>query len=122
MTAATKVSGMIKGGPNGTRLVVDASSGTVEGPRLNGTIVGPGGDWVLLGADGAMTLDVRILIKTADGDVYMTYHGFGVNGDITTAPRFEASGEANSWLNTSVCVAKGELIDGGVKYNVFRVG
>jgi len=52
ITANTSLTGMIANGPAGTRVIVDASTGTFEGPRLRGTVSGPGGDWVTVRADG----------------------------------------------------------------------
>ena len=121
MTADVGMKGMVKDGPNGTRVIVSAESGTVVGPVINGTLSGPGGDWVVMNADGSMKLDVRVLIKTDDGDIYMTYHGFGDKDGIRTAPRFETGIASLAWLNSSICVAVGKQIEGGVEYNVFRV-
>jgi hypothetical protein len=123
-TANTAVSAMIPGGPSGTRVIVDASSGTVEGPKLNGTIKGPGGDWVTVRADGSMHLDVRVLVTTDDGaEILVEYKGIGLDGgkSITTTPMFQTGDERYAWLNSTVAVARGAVIDGGVRYDVFAV-
>ena len=124
LTAATNMTGMIAGGPMGTRVIVDASSGTFEGPKLTGTVSGPGGDWVTALADGSLRLDVRILLKTADGaDILMEYQGRSPDGGkhITTAPFFQTGDERYTWLNNAVCVATGGTIDGGVRYEIYQV-
>ena len=98
---------MIANGPMGTRVIVDASSGTFDGPRLRGTVSGPGGDWVTVRADGTMQLDVRILLKTDDGaDIYCEYKGIGLDGatHITTAPMFQTAHENYTWLNNVVAI------------------
>jgi uncharacterized protein DUF3237 len=55
------------GSAGGGRLIVPVSGGTVAGPSLKGTIVAPGGDWIVQRPDGSRVLDVRILLKTEDG-------------------------------------------------------
>lgn len=39
------------------------------GERISGDVVEPGGDWILLGADGWGSLDIRGQIRTDDGAV-----------------------------------------------------
>jgi len=58
------------------RLIVLVSGGTFEGPRLKGTIITPGGDWIEQRADGSRLLDVRILLQTEDAQmIYMSWRG-----------------------------------------------
>ncbi len=124
ISAATTTSGVIANGPAGTRVIVDASTGTFEGERLRGTVHGPGGDWVTVRADGSLHLDVRLLLKTDDGaDIYMEYRGIGLDGasHITTAPMFQTGAEQYAWLNHVVAVARGTTGDGTVTYDVFEV-
>lgn len=60
-------------GPFGTRMVFEVTGGTVEGDRLNGTILGGGADWMLVGPDGYGRLDVRAQLAAKDGAiVYMS--------------------------------------------------
>jgi Protein of unknown function (DUF3237) len=124
LTADTTLTGMIANGPMGTRVIVDASTGTFEGPRLRGTVSGPGGDWVTVRADGSMHLDVRILLKTDDGaDIYCEYKGIGLDGatKITTAPMFQTAHESYTWLNDVVAIARGTSGGGQVTYEVYEV-
>jgi hypothetical protein len=51
-------------GPYGTRLVVDAIGGHFEGPRLRGTILPSGGDWILIDNEAIGHLDVRAAMET----------------------------------------------------------
>jgi len=123
-TAETTLTGMIANGPMGTRVIVDASTGTFEGPKMRGTVSGPGGDWVTVRADGSMQLDVRILLKTDDGaDIYCEYKGIGLDGatKITTAPMFQTAHENYTWLNSVVAVARGTSGGGKVTYDVYEV-
>jgi hypothetical protein len=132
---------IIGAGPLGVRVVGGVTTGTVRGHRLNGTITGPGADWMLIGPDGFGRVDVRIQIETDDGAViYVRYEGLiELNeassaalmdraaetswGDqyLRTSPRFETGDERYSWLNRTVFVARGRVAAGGLEYEVFRV-
>ena len=58
------------------RVIVPVSGGTFEGPTLKGTIVGPGGDWIVRRTDGSMALDVRLVLQTDDAQkISMTWRG-----------------------------------------------
>jgi hypothetical protein len=64
------------GFPGGNRVVVPVTGGTFKGPRLKGTVVGPGGDWIVARPDGASVLDLRILLQTDDAQkIYMNCRG-----------------------------------------------
>jgi hypothetical protein len=63
-------------GPLGRRVLFGAAGGSFEGSRLRGEVLPGGGDWTLFRADGTMTLDVRLILKTDDGALlHMTYSG-----------------------------------------------
>lgn len=116
------------GGPQGGRLIVDASSGTFEGERLRGTVLPPGGDWVTQRDDGkSVKLDVRLVLKTDDGaTILMTYMGIGLprddgNLDIRTAPLFETGDERYAWLNRVQAIGVGASESGGVRYEVYAL-
>ena len=124
ITADTNLAGIIANGPSGTRVVVEASGGTFEGPKMKGIVKPPGGDWVVVRPDGVMQLDVRILLETDDGAVIlMQYQGIGVDGgeNIRTAPLFETGDERYAWLNSVQAVAHGSVGEGNVTYNVFAL-
>ena len=62
--------------PNGNRRIGLVAGGTFEGARLKGTVLPGGADWIILRPDGATTLDVRLVLETADGaTIGMTYRG-----------------------------------------------
>jgi hypothetical protein len=64
------------GSAGGGRLIVPLSGGTFAGPRLKGTIIPPGGDWIVQRPDGSRVLDVRILLQTDDGQkIYVSWRG-----------------------------------------------
>ncbi len=117
---------VIAGGPNGTRVIVPITGGTVVGPKLNGTIEQLGADWLTMRADGSAQLDVRALIRTSDGAViHASYKGIMVPTDsgprITTAPLFETGDERYTWLNSIQAIAIGIPGTGVVDYDVYRI-
>src|SRR5438093_6967293 len=85
---------VLKDGPQGSRVVVRVTGGSFEGPRLKGTVLEPGGDWVSARSDGTFKLDVRLMLRTDDDALgLMTYNGLLVRGRegpaTPTAPLFE---------------------------------
>ena len=124
ITAVTETAGLIANGPQGTRLVIGVTGGTFEGPRLNGTVKGPGGDWTTLRADGSGRLDVRLLLETDDGAlILMQYNGIFTDGAtrIRSAPLFETGDERYAWLNSVQAIGLGSVGDGDVSYDVYQV-
>lgn len=124
MTADTNTMGIIANGPSGTRVLVDASSGTFEGPKLKGVVKGPSGDWVTVRPDGVLQLDVRVALETHDGTtILMQFRGIGIDGgaNIRTAPLFETGDERYAWLNGVQAVAHGSVGDGTVTYDVYAL-
>lgn len=130
-------------GPLGQRVLFGAAKGSFEGPRLRGEVVKGGGDWALFRADGTMALDVRLSLRTDDGElIYMTYGGRWVTPPdlraemadparrtqvdpakyyFRTNPLFETGSQTYAWLNDIVCVGKGYLVEGAVAYKLFEV-
>jgi hypothetical protein len=130
----------IGAGPAGSRRIVDVTGGTVEGPKLKGTILPSGGDWLTVGADGAVRLDVRATFHTEDGAyIYVQYQGILVPSEksraasasggrteygdayFMTAPRFETGDPRYAWLNTVVAVGEGRNAPNAVEYRVYQV-
>ena len=126
--------------PVGTRMTFVVRGGVVRGPRINGEVLPGGGDWVMLGSDGAGRVDVRATLRTDDA-VLIHYEARGVvkippdglqrlaNGErlpfdecyIRTTPRFETSDERYAWLSALVIVAYNELGPDRVDYRLYRV-
>lgn len=126
-------------GPAGTRAIYDVTGGTFEGPRLKGTFLPSGGDWLLTGNDGVGRLDVRATLLTDDGAmIYAQYFGVVVlneaagqklargegtdYGDVyfMTQPRLETGDPRYAWVNSVVAVGEGRVVPGGVEYRVFH--
>jgi uncharacterized protein DUF3237 len=126
--------------PLGERRVVPVKGGRFEGPRLKGTVAEGGSDWILARPDGALQLNVRLVLKTDDGALIgMTYQGYrhgpaavmdrlnrGEKVDpseyyFRTAPFFETAAPKYAWLNGIVAVALGHRPPTGPVYRVFEV-
>ena len=52
--------------PAGNRRVGLVAGGTFEGPKLRGTVLPSGTDWIIGRPDGVTTLDVRLVLETED--------------------------------------------------------
>jgi hypothetical protein len=133
----------IGGGPYGRRILFGSAGGSFDGPRLRGDVLPGGGDWALFRPDGTMSLDVRLTLRTHDGDlVHMTYGGRWVTPPelraemadpakqhqvdpahyyFRTNPLFETGSDQYAWLNDIVCVGSGYLVDGGIAYKVSQI-
>lgn len=126
--------------PLGQRVVAAVAGGTFEGARLRGTVAAGGSDWIIGRPDGALQLNVRLVLRTEDGALIgMTYQGFrhgpaavierlnrGEPVDpseyyFRTAPLFETSAPRYDWLNRIVAVATGDRKPAGPVYEVFEV-
>ncbi len=105
--------------------ITSVAGGTFSGPRLNGTVLPGGADWVTQ-VSGHSSLDVRITLLTDDGDhIYMHYTGMIVRNDggiyWRVTPRFTTASEKYDWLNHIVCVGKNRQVAGKVAYDVFQI-
>ena len=117
---------MIPAAPQGTRMLVEVTGGKFEGPKLNGTVVAPGGDWVTQRADGSIKLDVRLVLQTDDGaKILVTYNGIGtvVDGQLKArcAPLFETGDERYAWLNSIQAVGIGGVDGTTVVYDIYEL-
>jgi hypothetical protein len=100
----------------GTRLIFPIVRGTVEGPKLKGTVRPFGADWAIIRADNCLELDVRLIVDTDDGAlIHVEYRGVidltkeqveqllsgqAVEGmKIHTAPRVETAHPDYAWMN-----------------------
>lgn len=127
-------------GPFGARMHFEVTGGRAEGERFNAEVLPGGGDWLLVGPDGLARLDVRAGFRTDDGAlVYAQYTGLlelneTVAGALASAgstevddqyfrstPRFETGDERYAWMQESVWLSVGRLVDGRVEYQVYRV-
>ncbi|PWR20947.1 DUF3237 domain-containing protein [Zavarzinia compransoris] len=103
-------------GPGGIRLNFRLLGGEFAGPRLKGTVLPGGTDFVTLRSDGVLDIDVRGLLKTEDGAVIdIAYKGVIDAGPdayagflagslpaallVRAAPRLTAAHPDYLWLN-----------------------
>jgi hypothetical protein len=117
---------VVENGPQGTRTIVQITGGRFEGPRLKGSVQGPGGDWITNRADGSYKLDVRFTLRTDDGAlVLVTYNGIGettsTGARLRAAPLFETGDARYTWLTKLQTVGVGERVGTAVKYDVFAL-
>ena len=133
-------------GPLGHRQYYEVNNGVLEGPRLNGKQLGAGGDWMLVGADGFMRMDVRIQIEIEDGAIICA-HYFGpaeanrklAQGLSSSTPTefsdqsirthwvLETGDARHAWINQSVFVGEGRLRPAspgvlGFEHRVYSLG
>lgn len=111
----------LRNGPKGTKIIVTITGGTITGDRVNGVIVAnSGGDWVSVGATGAMRIDVRFTILTDDeAIIYVSYKGVLQGRRALCGPLFETGDERYAWLNTSQGIGIGESNESGVDYDFY---
>jgi hypothetical protein len=127
--------------PLGRRRIAAVAGGEFHGERLRGTVVpAPAGDWLLQRADGVTVLDVRLLLRTEDGEhVYMAYRGLrhgpadvmarlaaGERVDPASyyfriAPVFETAAKRYEWINRIVAVGTGRREPTGPVYAIEEV-
>ena len=100
--------------------IVNIPSGTISGPNFKGTVQSPSADWVQVLPSGALRTDVRLLIKTDDGEnIYVSYNGVVKHSEkslsnlrkgeeatsddgmyFLTAPTFRTSSKKYDYLNS----------------------
>ena len=131
---------MIGAAPDALRRIGIVPGGTFAGERLSGSILDGGADWQAVRSDGATTLDVRLVLKTADDALIgMTYRGIrhgpreiierlerGEPVDPATyyfrmSASFETSVAQYDWLNRTLAVGSGHRRADGPVYSVFEV-
>lgn len=128
------------GTPYGERRVINILGGTVEGPRLKGTILRGGADWQIVRADGVVHLTARYTVATdTGGHILVNSEGYRhgppevmarLARDETVDPtlyyfrtmmRFETSDPASSWLNRILAIGRGARANRQVTIEVHEV-
>lgn len=126
--------------PGGRRRVGVVPGGRFEGERLAGAVLQGGADWQTIHTDGAVRLDVRLLLQADDGALIgMSYQGLrhgpasvierletGEAVDPASyyfriSPLFETAAPAYDWLNRIVAIGVGHRRVDGPVYSVFEV-
>src|SRR5580704_16825986 len=126
--------------PGPYRRVGVVPGGSFEGERLSGEVLDGGSDWQTVRADGATTLNVRLVLKTKDEALIgMTYRAirYGPSdvmariekGEVVDPPSyyfrinplFETANANYDWLNRMVAVGSGHRQADGPIYSIFEV-
>jgi hypothetical protein len=108
------------------RRFIAITGGIVRGPKLQGTVLGIGGDWQDIGAGGVTRLDTHYALRANDGTVIDTRNpgvrvaspevtdklarGVPVAPDqyyFGTTPRFDVAAGPHAWLSSRVFVGRG---------------
>lgn len=103
--------------PAGTRWIVEAHSGRIDGDTVHAAIIGnANADWFVIGPDRIGTVDARLTAHTDDGAlVLVQYHGrvdlAAEPLTIFIAPRFDCGDRRYRWLNVTQAVGKGTFTD-----------
>lgn len=97
----------------GVGRMIPITGGSVEGPRLSGSVM-PGADWFVMRDDGAAVVEARYAIRANDGAIIQVFNSATAPiGDdaaapgpvsMITAPRFIAPEGPYGWLNRGVYV------------------
>lgn len=141
-TMRLAVSGMQPVGetPSGNRRIGLVAGGTFEGPKLRGTVLPGGADWIIGRPDGATTLDVRIVLQTDDGAaIGLQYRGLRHGPDevmqkvnsgqfvdqsqyyFRIVLTFETASPKYAWLNKVFGIGTGSRPPEGPVYEIFEV-
>lgn len=124
----------------GLRRVIPITGGTVDGPRLQGTVLAGGADSQFIRGDGVTELDARYVVESLTGErVYIENAGYRTasaedvdrltRGEpvdparvyFRTTPRFETAAPSLQWLTSTVFVAVGERDPDAVRIAVYAV-
>jgi Protein of unknown function (DUF3237) len=126
--------------PVGTRMTFITTGGVIAGPMLRGELLPGGGDWLVLGDDGAGRVDVRATLRTHDGAL-IHYESRGIikipadglhrlaAGEVLpfaetyvrTTPKFETADERYAWLSEVVALGYNILSPNHIDYRIYRV-
>ena len=95
----------------GRRRFIAITGGTVDGPRLRGTVLAGGGDWQTIVPGGLTRVEARYFLKADDGTVIERL----AKGEVVdpslyyfrTTPAFKVKDGPHAWLQRAVFVARG---------------
>lgn len=112
----------------------------LEGERLRGVVLDGGSDWILVRSDQVWELNVRLVLRTADGELIgMSYRGLRhgpadiieqINRGAPVDPSayyfraaifFETASERYAWMNKLIAIGSGYREPAGPRYQVFEV-
>ncbi|KST65711.1 DUF3237 domain-containing protein [Mastigocoleus testarum] len=129
-------------GPYGERQCFEFREGVVQGEHLNGKVVGPGADWILMGEDSWFRMDCRTQIQTNDGAyIYVIYLGLvEANETFRLAVKekketkfdnqyirayftLETGDPRYNWVNQALFIGEARLVKNGpgMEHKVYRL-
>jgi hypothetical protein len=125
--------------PDAFRRVGVIQGGSFEGERLCGEVLG-GIDLQAVRTDSCIKLDVRLVLRTTDGElIVMTYHCLRAGSPsiiekldegeavdprsyyFRMNPMFETSSPKYDWMNRIVAIGAGHRLPDGPIYSVFEI-
>ncbi len=112
----------------GGRVFQGIASGTISGPRLNGTVYpDSGGDFSFVEKDGVQELNARFMLRAADTNewIYVEHRGYRrADGYYRIQAQFDADKQGKyQSLNTAIWLATAEEAKNGkeVTFTYFEV-
>jgi hypothetical protein len=127
-------------GPQGHRRIIPVQGGEFTGPKLRGSVLPGGADWMVVDSSGVAHVDVRLALETDDDErIYMTYRGLRhgphevmarlergepVEPDeyyFRIAPTFETGSKKYAWLNRILAVGVGHRLADGPVYYIYEI-
>lgn len=124
----------------GQRRIIPIIGGRVSGPRVNGTILPGGADWMTITHDGVALMDARYALETDDGAIVEVIDqgyrhgpeavmqslaaGDAVLPDayyMRSSVRLESGHPAYAFVNRMVFVGRGAKTATGVQIDIYSV-
>ena len=111
----------------GPRQIIPITGGRFDGPRLKGTALAGGGDWLIRRPDGVIEVNVRCTLQATDEQlIYMWYRGVVYatpSGEqyVRTTPVFETASDTYGWLNRTIAVGVGRQVPGKAAYRIYEI-
>lgn len=115
----------IDGLPGHARLIGEATAVELVGDRVRATQAGTSSDWLTLHADGSVSVDARLLLRTPSGaHLTLSYRGKATALPATGAPViitsvFETDDPDLQWLNHVQAAGKGVRADRTLVYELY---
>jgi hypothetical protein len=117
----------LDGLPTGGRLIGEAATCELTGPRVRASQAGTSSDWLTLHADGSVSVDARLLLATPSGAALaVRYSGRAAALPVTgtpvfVTPTFETDDVDLAWLNTIQAVGKGIRDGSSLVYELYEL-
>jgi len=126
-TAQLSRTELVASTPVGRRIIGPIHSATLTGDRLRATQRGTSAaDWLVMGPDGTVQIDVRLVFVTDDGArLFVEYLGKAdwsggvMSGPVYSTPTFATDDPRYRWLNAVQCAARGQVHETGAQYELF---